>query len=325
MGSLSNFSISLSWNTTVIVDEEECIVSLKSYCFLDKKNKSYLNCHNGTMLTKTSNDETTKRNNDPSSSNEERKETDIENDEIASASETPFEMSTTFLRCLGITQKEIDIRMCTKKMRYGRMPWTLPDSCTKPGILVLTHFVAAAIGAGILYCALFMKKIKRTLNDKNKEEGNKGISNASYNIQKGSAEGMSAPCFSHQDEGVYCEVADKPRSLPSQTNFSYSLAVDSALESLKNTGLPDIPQQTKKTNDLYLTPISRSLPHEYLGSSGKVITESSAMDEKERRWTNDSKSEINVMNEADRLKDTFDTESSEQYFVLEKGSDMDLK
>ncbi|XP_062573831.1 uncharacterized protein LOC134235694 [Saccostrea cucullata] len=206
-------------------------------------------------------------------------------------------------------------RECDEKMNQQN------NGCTgKPGVLVLTHLIAVAIGAGVLYCVLFMKKIKRTLKGRIKDERNKETNSVSHNPQKGSMENLSTPCLK-EDEGVYCEVAEKPQPKSSQfANFAYSVAEDSVLEGRKNLRLPDIPQQAMKDDNQYLTPISRSLPNEYLDSSGKALKDENEI------WSEDEKVQnSNVLNHDDRLNDAFDTETIDNYFVLENSTDMDLK
>ncbi|XP_062573846.1 uncharacterized protein LOC134235703 isoform X2 [Saccostrea cucullata] len=193
-------------------------------------------------------------------------------------------------------------------------------------ILVLTHLIAVAIGAGLLYCVLFVKKVKRKLKNigKIREERNRETNCAyiSHSLQKGSTGSTSSPCLI-PDEDVYCEVADKVQHDSSQfVNFSYSVADNSVLGDRKNTRLPDIPQQTMKDDNQYLTPISRSLPHEYLDSSGMAIKEK---DENET-WSEDGTiQESEVLSNIDSLNDSLDTETIDNYFVLEKSTDMDLK
>ncbi|XP_062573711.1 uncharacterized protein LOC134235581 [Saccostrea cucullata] len=191
-------------------------------------------------------------------------------------------------------------------------------SCTKPGFLVLTHVLSAVIGSGILYCALFMRKLKRTLNNKNKEERNRSNNYLFLNQKGDSTEKISR--INHHDEGVYCEVTEKPRSFPFHTD---TFIDHSALKGPKIARLPDIPQQLKD-NDEYLTPLNKSPPYESLIWSGSAVTQATSMVEEET-WSKGSKNKIDILNEVDEINNTLDPELPHQYAVLEKSSEMDLK
>ncbi|XP_062573815.1 uncharacterized protein LOC134235678 isoform X2 [Saccostrea cucullata] len=230
-----------------------------------------------------------------------------------------------FLQCWKEYTKKI-LKRCRKRFNRNnncaQNIYTSDDSPKYPGvgILVITHLLAAATGCGILYFVL--KKIGRLRNAKNKSEGNKGYTNSSYSQQENTTR-ITIPHTIHDyNEGLYHEVESKMTAI----QFDNQIKSNSFTKSIPSPGrklskLPDIPQEPDKDEYDYLIPQT--------GKDGSQTdkhlkyTELNPEEREKELKTEDSTNSEELDNSP--KTSCLSEDKTDDYFVLEKSTDMDLK
>ncbi|XP_056001505.1 trigger factor-like isoform X2 [Ostrea edulis] len=182
----------------------------------------------------------------------------------------------------------------------------------------------AGIGAGILYFVQFIKEYRRKRNKEPKPESNEGMINASYGHTRGTAI-LQTSNDSHQEEGIYSEVDDKPESVLFNITGS-NCSTGRVLNDRKHSKLPDVPHKYDRDEE-YLLPQNTKdllLSDTHSHSLEKVKTSTSIL--REKLLLKDV-NELNQETERDNiLQDTFVADSGhDDYFVLQKADDMNLK
>ncbi|XP_056001501.1 MATH and LRR domain-containing protein PFE0570w-like isoform X4 [Ostrea edulis] len=196
--------------------------------------------------------------------------------------------------------------------------------CTSIGILFITHVIAAGIGAGILYFIQFIKEYRRKRTKEPKPKSNKDMINASYGHTRGTAI-LQTSNISHQEEGIYNEVDDKPESVLFD-NTGSNCSTGSALNDRKHAKLPDIPHQYDRYEECLLpqNPKDLLLSDTHIHSLEKVKTSTSSLQEE---LLLKDVNELNQETKRDNiLQDTYVADSGhDDYFVLQKADNMNLK
>ncbi|XP_048781161.2 uncharacterized protein LOC125683756 isoform X2 [Ostrea edulis] len=182
----------------------------------------------------------------------------------------------------------------------------------------------AGIGAGILYFIQFIKEYRRKRTKEPKPKSNKDMINASYGHTRGTAI-LQTSNISHQEEGIYNEVDDKPESVLFD-NTGSNCSTGSALNDRKHAKLPDIPHQYDRYEECLLpqNPKDLLLSDTHIHSLEKVKTSTSSLQEE---LLLKDVNELNQETKRDNiLQDTYVADSGhDDYFVLQKADNMNLK
>ncbi|XP_056001846.1 uncharacterized protein LOC130048809 [Ostrea edulis] len=218
---------------------------------------------------------------------------------------------------------------CKKKCRQCRRCSGHQNDCpecSNVGILFITHVIAAGIGAGILYFMQFIREYRRKRTEEPKPESNEGMINASYGHTRGT-DNLQMSTVSHQEEGIYSDVADNTHSIVFDKTTS-NCSTGSALNDRKHSKLPDIPHDAERDEEYLLpqNPKDSLLSDTHTHSLKKLKTSTSGLQEE---LLLKDVNELNQETERDKiLQDTFVADSGHaDYFVLQKADDtcMNLK
>ncbi|XP_056001503.1 uncharacterized protein LOC125653954 isoform X2 [Ostrea edulis] len=196
--------------------------------------------------------------------------------------------------------------------------------CSNLGILLITHVIAAGIGGGILYLIQFIKEFRRKRTDEAKPESNDEMINASYGHTRGT-DILQMSNVSHQEEGIYSEVADKPDSLLNDNTIP-NCSTGSVLNDRKHSTLPDIPHDSERDEEYLLPqiPKSLSLPDTHVHLSEEVNKSTSIVQEElPLKDVNDVYQRTEFY---EILQDASATDGGNNvYSFLQKADELDLK
>ncbi|XP_061179455.1 uncharacterized protein LOC133188083 [Saccostrea echinata] len=257
-------------------------------------------------------------------------ETDSQDTAIENSSdqqELDAETDKTFVQCWKTHRAKI-IEGCKKGLNFNpNCAQNIYISGNSPkfrgvGILVFTHLLVAAVGAGILY--LVLKKLGRLMKTENKSEGNKGFYNASYSQQENTGRITIPRSSNDYDEELYHEVEGKTLTLPFENHTkSNSFTGIGLSQDRKLYKLPDIPREPEKDEYEYLI--------SHIGKDGLQIDSNvnyTGLNPEDHKKASSAGDQVDTNHDIldNSPKVTFAIEDkTDEYFVLEKDNDMDLK